>query len=472
MMNNLLSGGLALQPGVAILIMILTVLAVAGLTVWLRISTKRERARRINEADSAGALSKDAFDALLQQRFKYANTKTKFTVFYIELGNAKEIKESFGEMQYKTAIHTLRERVNNIFNARSKISEYTYDSLLILVDADLGRIETEDYCRFIITACNQTVRLVGNLTVEFDVNIGVAGYNTYNYDYVSLWQNLELALVSAVRSGVNTYVIHTSELSNSQSDEYKYYQEIKSAIAHNEFTVYYHSIMDIETNKIFGYESLLRWNHKELGVLAPNKFLNILEQSGDINWVGTWAYEQVVLQQLSWAQTHKDADLVLTVNLSSKQLTNEKLFDDFRQISRKYKIEPSKICFEIMEFALYEKVRTVKENIEKLTQAGYLIAIDNYGLELSTLSILKQLKIDFIKLDKEFISQAMDSLNSGIINMLINFARENNIKMVAEGIETAEMLEFLKGLGIKYGQGYYFAQPRPAIECESDFAKK
>lgn len=456
-----------LNTGVAIFFCVLFILAAPIAIYFLYRGIRKDRVK-FRESKLVGTeLSKENMDEIVRRRFAGATSRTHFSLFWVVIADAVAVKKTFGELQYKNAVRVLMARIEKIFPQGTKLCQYSYDGILILTDETLGAQELESYAKFIIAECEKTVALAANLQLDFDVNIGIASYDEFNRSYEQIWQNLELALVVAKRSGADQFVIHTSELNNRESDEYKYYQEIKEAIENNEFTLYYQPFVETDTLNIAGFETLLRWNHKTMGVLSPDKFLNILEQSGDINWVGLWAFEELLQRQLAWRQRSPEKKFLLSMNLSPKQLMNERLADDIRRILRKYRVEPSSVVLEIVEFAYFEKVPAVKSNIEKLSQNGFLIAIDNYGPEMNTLALLEEVKIDLIKLDRGFVSKAReDFLSNGLLTTLVQYAERKGTKILAEGIEDSEMLDYVKSMGIGLAQGYLFGKPQSPEEWE------
>ena len=232
------------------------------------------------------------------------------------------------------------------------------------------------------------------------------------------------------------------------------------AIERKEFMLYYKPIVNLSDGEVYGAEALLRWEHKERGVLLPNQFLKVLEQSGDINWVGFWAFEELVKQAEEMKFKTPDNKLLFSMNLSPKQLINPVLAEELRRIIKRHRISPQDFCLEIIEFAMYEVNDVAVNNINDLKKIGFKIAIDNYGLEFSTLSIIEKLPVDIIKLDKRFLDSSREKLMlSSVLDMVVKYADERKILLVAEGIEEEEFLSYLKDKGIGYGQGYYFSKP-------------
>lgn len=453
----------ALQPGVAITLVVVFVVVAIPLIWLLARATRKDRLKFIDSKAQQGILNKTTFDEMLKRRFEIATKRTHFSCFYIEINDARNMRQSFGDTQYGNALKEIIQRIEKIFPHSVKACQYELDSIVVFSDDDYNESELNDLATFMVLEAKKTVNLSGGLQLDMEVNIGIASYNTFNDTYQKFWQNLELALVVSKRNGVNQFAVHTSELNNTESEEYQYYVEIKSAIDNNEFVLFYQPIVNLETGVNYGFESLLRWNHRTLGVIPPSQFLNILEQSGDITWVGMWAFEQLLKQKAEWASQFPDRPLVLSMNLSPKQLMSDKLCDDMRRILRKYRVDPSTISLEIVEFTMFDKMPIVKENVTRLHQMGFKVAVDDFGLDMSNFSILEQVEIDIIKLDRKFVAKAIDEkLSAGMMTTLINYATDKNIMLIGEGVEDERILEYLKGLGILLGQGYYFQKPAAA----------
>lgn len=453
-----------LQPGVAIFLTILIMLLAGVAVFFLYRGVRKDRARYVNGKLKNGTLTKEGFDEFLKKRFASANKNTHFTVFYIEINDAKALIDSFGEKQYLNAKAALEDRFYKLFPRGSRICNYEYDAFAVLCEEDLDKKEASDIASFCLLEGHKPIGLITRVRLELDLNIGVCSYNAFSADFEAFKQNLNLALATSKRSGLNKFTVYSSDLMGSDTEEYKYYQEIKQAIEDKEFTLYYQPIYDLQENKPIAYETLLRWNHKTLGVLSPAKFLTIMEQSGDINWVGAWAFEQMVVTYLHHKEKSNDG-IIFTMNLSPKQLMNPKLVEDFRRILKKHRVNASEVGLEIVEFAMFDKVPQVKENIERLQQSGFQLAVDDFGLEMSSLKMLENLQVSYVKLDKSFVEQSQDDfLIGGVVDALVNYAQNKNFKIVAEGVEDDVTLEFLKERKINCGQGYFFGKPQPPEE--------
>ncbi|MCM1438705.1 MAG: GGDEF domain-containing phosphodiesterase [Roseburia sp.] len=464
MLTPLLS--LNLNKGVYILLVVLFFVFCVAACVLLFFGIRRDRRRLIAEKYKIKELDRLGFEELLKHKYDVAAADTHFSVMLVQIDGLADMKSSLGERQVKKITQTLRERIVRVIPHGSKICDYDEEKLAVYIEEHMDNIGLTNVAMVTISECNKPVTLLTRAKLNINVNLGIVSNNEFSADAVSMLQNIELALVTARKGGLNKFVIYSEELAETQTEEYKQYQEIKTAIAEHQFTLFYQPIYDVNKNKPIAYESLVRWLHPTLGVLTPFKFLPIMEQTGDINWIGSWAFDQLLRTQTKHYKEHpEDSELIFSLNLSPKQLMYPHLAEEFRKIYKRYKIPARNICMEIVEFSMFDKVPEVSSNILKLTQMGFRIAVDDFGLEMSSLKTLEGLQFDWVKLDRKFIEQAQDDfLIGGVVEALVNFAEKKNFAVVAEGVEDEVILDYIKGLKIGYGQGYHYGKPQPPEE--------
>ena len=465
-MTALLDSQLNLDKGVYILLVVLFFLFCIGASVLLFFGIRRDRNRLIAEKYKIRELDRLGFEEMLKHKFETAREDTHFSVMLIRIDGMTDMKTSLGERQVKKITQTLRERIVRVIPHGSKICDYDDECLAVYIEEHMDNIGLTNVAMVTISECNKPVTLLTRAKLNINVNLGITSNNEFSSDAVSMLQNTELAVVTAKKGGFNKFVIYSEELAETQTDEYRQYQEIKTAISEHQFTLFYQPIYDVNKNKVVAYESLVRWVHPTLGVLTPYKFLPIMEQTGDINWIGTWAFEELLRTQTKYYKDHpENEDMIFSFNLSPKQLMYPHLAEEFRKIYKNFKIPAKNICMEIVEFSMFDKVPEVSSNILKLTQMGFKIAVDDFGLEMSSLKTLEDLKFDFVKLDRKFIEQAQDDfLIGGVVETLVGFAERKNFGVVAEGVEDEVILDYIKGLKIGYGQGYYYGKPKAPEE--------
>lgn len=457
---------LNLDTGVYILLVVLFFVLCVVASVFLVLGIKKDRNRLIAEKYKIRELDRTGLEEMLKHKYEIARDDLHFTLMLVQIDGMSDMKTSLGERQVKKICTTLRERIVRVIPHGSKICDFDEETLGVYIEENMDNVGLTNVANVMISECNRSVTLLTRAKLDVNVNIGIASNNEFSADSVSLMQNAGLALITARKGGLNKFFIYSEELAETQTDEYKQYQEIKEAIAGHQFTLYYQPIYDVVANKPIAYESLVRWMHPTLGIQTPAKFLPIMEQTGDINWIGAWAFEELLRMQTKHYKEHpEDSELIFSLNLSPKQLMYPHLAEEFRKIYKRFKIPAKNICMEIVEFSMFDKVPEVSSNILKLTQMGFKIAVDDFGLEMSSLKTLENLQFDWVKLDRKFIEQAQDDfLIGGVVETLVGFAQRKKFAVVAEGVEDEVILEFIKGLKIGFGQGYFYGKPKSAQE--------
>ncbi len=408
---------------------------------------------------------------LIDELNSYIDTHAnpELTLIYADLDNFKGINDAFGQRQGDVVLTTIAKNLVNILPRYASIANFAGDDFIIFMRGDFTNERVESFINEIQKAISKPIKIFDD-EVSLSASIGIvqAPYNGRHTNI--LLSNLEVAMYVSKREGKNRYTFFDAELSDKEADNASYYKQVKRAIARNEFTLYYQPIVDLNNGEIVGMESLIRWNHPDMGVIQPAKFLNILEQTGDINWVGIWGFETIIKFSIEWKKTFPESKAIFSFNLSPKQLMSTTIIDDFRRILKKYKEEASNFCLEIIEFALFERFGQIKDNLFNLKNMGFKIAIDDFGLDYSTLNRLEQLSVDVIKLNRRFAVNTKESyLSEKITEMLAEYADKQNKMVIVEGIEDFDTVSYFSNLGIKLGQGYYFSEPKPSRNIIEDY---
>ncbi len=453
---------LNLQPGVEIFLVVLfLIVCIVGIFFLVR-GIRKDRNRILAEKYEINELDSAVFTQMLAHAYSIADEDTHFAVMLLRINDEATLRASIGEKQMKRVMYTVKERLIRVIPHGSKICRHEADQFIVFIPEDLDGIAMTDIATVAIKEVTKPVSLISRAKITLNVNVGFAVNNEFSTDSVDLLQNVQIALANAAREGVNLFSIYSRELAEQQTEEYKQYQEIRKAISEKQFVLYYQPIYDLNGNKTVAYESLIRWQHPERGLLMPDKFLPIMEQTGDVNWLGIWAFEEMLKGYTRYATEQRgDANMIFSFNLSPKQLMYPQLAEDIRKVFKKYHVPAQNICLEIVEFSIFDKVPEVASNVLKLTQMGFKIAVDDFGLEMSSLKLLENYNFDWIKLDNKFIEQSKDDfLIGGVIDTLVGFAERKNCKIVAEGVEDEIICNYVRSLKIHYGQGYYFGKPQ------------
>jgi EAL domain-containing protein (putative c-di-GMP-specific phosphodiesterase class I) len=243
--------------------------------------------------------------------------------------------------------------------------------------------------------------------------------------------------------------------------------DLRHALERNEFEVAYQPIVDLSTGGICEFEALIRWRHPQHGLITPDEFVSVAEETGLIITIGQWVLEQSCKQIAKW-QKNLSMQLSVSVNLSAKQLMHPSLTKQVRQALKKTGLDPKQLKLEVTESTVMEHSEMALNVLNELDELGISLSTDDFGTGYSSLSYLQRFPFDRLKIDRSFIDKMDDDSKSGAIVKTILMLGENlGIEVVAEGVETQSQLEHLKRLGCRYGQGYLFSRPANGVEMRN-----
>lgn len=408
-----------------------------------------------------GALSKNEIIFSITSYISKIPKDMSFSVMLLSFDKFEEVVNIFGEKEAQKILERFVSNIDKALPQKVQIGRYSKDEFLVVVRSDYSRVETMRLAERMKEAASLPIKVMGGTETNHHVSIGIAYYPYHGRNFKQLLNSLNLALYIAKREGGDSIILYSDEMNVQESENVRFYGEIKEAIANKQFMLYYQPIVDIATQHVYGAEALLRWQHPEYGVLSPNKFIHIIEQSGDINWVGNWGIERLIQEYLQLKKMFPGKHFQLSMNLSPKQLANENLIMNFQNLVKKYRVLARNLTLEIIEFAIFEKHDVVKDNLNKLKELGFQIAVDGFAMDHTILEKMGSLPIDIIKLDRDFLQEDEESsfLKTRYAEMLIEFAEKNNKKIICEGIENIDMLKKAGEYHINLLQGYYLSKP-------------
>jgi EAL domain-containing protein (putative c-di-GMP-specific phosphodiesterase class I) len=243
--------------------------------------------------------------------------------------------------------------------------------------------------------------------------------------------------------------------------------ELRRALDQGELEVHYQPIVDLLTRRTRDMEALVRWRHPQHGLVAPDRFIPLAEDTGLIIPMGLWVLETACRQLRAWRKQCGDDGLAISVNLSARQFQHPSLVDDIARVLRESGLPPNSLMLEITESIAMRDAESTANILADLKRLGVRLAIDDFGTGYSSLSYLHRFPIDVLKIDRSFVGRLGSGAHNdvAIVEAVIALARGLNMEVTAEGIETADQLARLGALGCDNGQGYYFARPRPAHEA-------
>jgi EAL domain-containing protein (putative c-di-GMP-specific phosphodiesterase class I) len=248
--------------------------------------------------------------------------------------------------------------------------------------------------------------------------------------------------------------------------------DLQRALKQEEFITYYQPIINLATEKISGFEALVRWRHPERGLISPLEFIPCMEETGLIVPVGIMILKQSCLQLKAWHDLGW-TELTMSVNLSVRQFACPNLVEDIDQVLLETAIDPNYLKMEITESAIMDNAQTAITVLEQLRSRHIQISIDDFGTGYSSLGYLHRFPVDNLKIDRSFVSQIQsDQRKYQVVDMIVSLSKQLQLSIIAEGIETTEQLQWLQNVGCEYGQGYLFSKPLPAADIATKFFNK
>jgi EAL domain-containing protein (putative c-di-GMP-specific phosphodiesterase class I) len=244
--------------------------------------------------------------------------------------------------------------------------------------------------------------------------------------------------------------------------------DLRGAVEREELRVFYQPIISLDTGRLAGFEALMRWQHPERGLVSPAEFIPVAEDTGLIVPMTIWILRAACTQLSRWRwQSPSNRSLLVSVNLSGRHFTEPDLVQQVSQIVQETGLEPHCLKLEITESAVMENANATARILTELRNLGVQLSIDDFGTGYSSLSYLHQFPIDTLKIDRSFVMRIGKSgENSEIVQTIITLAKNLEMEVIAEGVETVEQIEQLRKLGCRYGQGFYFSKPLPSEEIE------
>ena len=300
-------------------------------------------------------------------------------------------------------------------------------------------------------------------------SIGISLFPDNGGDVTDLIKHADSAMFKA-KEKRNDYCFYQTGMEAEIAERLEMEHELRQAIERRELRLFYQPKVDFATGKLIGAEALVRWEHPQEGIIAPNVFISLAEESGLINKLSDWVLEEGARQLRAWLA--KNYQLTLALNLSVKDLMAENLHTQLQDLMNRYQLPKEVLELEITESTLMNHPELMSTELAKIKQLGISVAIDDFGSGYSSLNYLKRLPVDVLKIDRSFVQDIeSDSRNSAIVAGIIALAQALDMHTVAEGVETEEQRSILKELGCSSFQGYLVAKPQPAEQFEQQFLR-
>ncbi len=389
----------------------------------------------------------------------------KFALFFIDLDYFKQINDSLGHQIGDRVLIVVAERLKAKIRNEDTLARLGGDEFTIIME-DLEKIEDVSLlAEKIQKVLTQPIHIEGH-TLYISSSIGISLYPQDDTDANNLIKYADAAMYKAKDEGRNNFKFYSSEMTEFALERMVMKSSLRNAIKNEEFIIYYQRQVDATTGKLIGMEALIRWQHPDLGLIHPLKFISLAEESGSIVEIDRWVMTTAMKQFTQWYKDGLEPG-VLALNLSMRQLRSDDFIEILQESMQAIDFKPQWLELEVTEGEMMKKPEESIIKLEKITQMGIEITIDDFGTGYSSLAYLKRLPVRKLKIDQSFIEGLPDDKEDvGIVKAIIALAESLGLKLIAEGVETDAQKEFLLAIGCKHIQGNYYAEPVSAAEIE------
>ena len=394
-------------------------------------------------------------------------------ILYIDLDNFKKLNETFGHDKGDSALKQVTKRILKAIRSDDILARLGGDKFSILIpelfdNYDLSHQESINYAKRILQVFTKPLKIAGE-DYHIGASIGIHIFNSTNDTSYDILKRSETAMYEAKRSGRNAIMFYKENMSDNVAEFISIDNDLRKAIANNELAMYYQPQVDVQSGKIIAAEALIRWNHPRKGMISPEKFISIAEESGYIVELSHWIMETVIKDIKALSQNSCGFMLEhIAININSLHFLGLGFSQEIKTLITKYDIPPQWVEIEITEGVIMNNIDEAIKKMNELKNFGLKFSMDDFGTGYSSLSYLSQIPFNTLKIDQAFIMKMNNNTNDAtLVYSIIDIAKNFNLSVVAEGVENIETLQMLQKSTCNVYQGYYSYRAMPF----SDFAK-
>ena len=383
------------------------------------------------------------------------------TVLFVDIDKFKSVNNAMGLVVGDSLLLTIARRMKRHLDGHDTLSRIGGDQFAILLLSEQEPRELAALAERIRRSLRSPINIAGR-EVVLTGSIGIAIYDGEEESHLDLLKEAEIAMYRAKRSGADRIEIFSPQMRGERDDRVTIESDLREALQKNQIKVLFQPIVYLPTEELAGFEALVRWEHPKSGLLNPDAFVPVAEQSDLIVQLGSYVLKNSVQTLARWQKVlpRSDAPLFLSVNISNRQLMGPELISQVKQISMRSTLRPGSLRLEITESLAMSNPEQAVERMEQIHASGAEIALDDFGTGFSSLAYLERFPIDTIKLDRSFVQSSSDSdrAQSAIVRSMVALAHELGKSVVAEGVEEPRDAAFLRSIGCEYAQGFYYGE--------------
>lgn len=416
--------------------------------------------------DLTGLPNRSLCKERLNHEIKVAHRRDEqLAVLFLDLDRFKYVNDTLGHSSGDLLLLEASRRIQACVRESDTVARLGGDEFMVVMTSVTSAKTVERIAGNIIQALADKFVLHGH-EVGIGVSIGISLYPDNGTDYDELTKNADAAMYRAKEAGRNTFMFFTNELQAAMLERLNLEKELRHAIKHEAFELYYQPKVDLLSGQVVGVEALLRWSRDDGAMVLPSSFIPLAEETGLIIPLGEWVLRQACRQAVAWREAGY-GELRMAVNLSAKQFEQADIVARIESILAAAGLLPAALELEVTESMVMKSTDQAVVTLQRLRTLGVHIAVDDFGTGYSSLSYLKRLPLQTLKIDRSFVQDlGNDSDDEAIVSAIISMASTLELRVVAEGVETIEQLEFLRRDGCDEAQGYLFSRPLPAAQLE------
>ncbi|MFF7408732.1 aminotransferase class I/II-fold pyridoxal phosphate-dependent enzyme [Streptomyces lydicus] len=445
---------------------------VHGLVLTLRdVTEQRKLERELTHRAFHDSLTGLPNRVLLVERIQRAllrgrRDRTVPCVLFIDLDDFKVVNDTSGHSVGDELLVAVARRLSGSLRVSDTAARLGGDEFGVLMEGARDPADAEVLGEQVVQNLNQPFRLSGEM-VRMSASVGIATAQD-SADAEELLGHADLALYAAKTAGKRQWRRYQAQLHSGMLERHELRARLEGAIDSEAFDVRYQPIVEIATGELAGFEALARWPHARHGLVQPDQFIALAEETGHIMPLGAWVLEQAATNVARWQQSiPRPHSLHITVNVSARQFRDPGFLDEVRDVLSSSGLTAGSLVLELTETVLMHSDEQIREVMRELKDLGVGMAIDDFGTGFSSLSYLREFPIDLLKVDKSFIDDiGVDKQQVALVEGIVRIADTLGLQVIAEGIEEVEQRDRLAAMGCRFGQGYLFARPMTADQAE------